>query len=195
MIKIGVTGGIGSGKSVLCELFRIHGIPVYSADIKAKELNNSSEIIRNSLIRHFGKEMYLDGELNKKLFASIIFNDPEKLKLANSIIHPELAKDFIKWVEEKSHYPYVVLDAAVLIEANFQQHVDITITVSAPEELRIKRASERDHVPEYMIKERLRNQITDNEKIKLSDYIIYNDNKHSLIRQYSELTEYISKLL
>jgi len=195
MIKIGVTGGIGSGKSVLCELFRIHGIPVYEADRKAKELNNTSDNIRNNLIRHFGKDIYEDGQLNKKLFASIIFNDPEKLKVANSIIHPELAKDFIKWAEEKYHYPYVVLDAAVLIEANFQQHVDFTITVSAPEELRIKRASERDNVPEHMIEERLRNQLTDDEKIKLSDYVIYNDNRHSLIRQYAELTEYISKLI
>lgn len=195
MIKIGVTGGIGSGKSVFCELFRLQGIPVYDADARAKDLNNSSQIIRENLIHFFGEDLYKEGQLNKKLFASIIFNDPEKLKLANSIIHPELAKDFIKWSELKRHFPYVVIDAAVLIEARFQNLVNLTVTVTAPQELRIKRAADRDKVPVSLIEERLRNQINEDDRLRLSDYIIYNDNEHSLIKQYSDLIAYISKNL
>lgn len=195
MIKIGVTGGIGSGKSVFCELFRLQGIPVYDADARAKDLNNSSQIIRENLIHFFGEDLYKEGQLNKKLFASIIFNDPEKLKLANSIIHPELAKDFIKWSEVKRHFPYVVIDAAVLIEARFQNLVNLTVTVTAPQELRIKRAADRDKVPVSLIEERLRNQINEDDRLRLSDYIIYNDNEHSLIKQYSDLIAYISKNL
>lgn len=195
MIKIGVTGGIGSGKSVFCELFRLQGIPVYDADARAKDLNNSSQIIRENLIHFFGEDLYKEGQLNKKLFASIIFNDPEKLKLANSIIHPELAKDFIKWSELKRHFPYVVIDAAVLIEARFQNLVNLTVSVTAPQELRIKRAADRDKVPVSLIEERLRNQINEDDRLRLSDYIIYNDNEHSLIKQYSDLIAYISKNL
>jgi len=187
MIKIGVTGNIGSGKSVVCELLKIHGIPVYNADKEAKRLNNSSPVIREKLIHHFGKEIYIEGKLDKNKFAQIIFNDPEKLSLANSIIHPEVAKDFAAWAVSKNKYPIVALEAAILFEGNFHNYVDKTITVYAPHELRIARASQRDNVTIEKIIEREKNQIPDEEKIKIADFVIYNDEKHALILQVSTL--------
>ena len=194
MIKIGITGNIGSGKSVVCELLKIHGIPVYNADKEAKRLNDSSPAIREKLIRHFGKEIYVGNKLDKNKFAQIIFNDPEKLSLANSIIHPEVAKDFAAWVASKNNYPIVALEAAVLFEGNFHHYVDKTITVYAPLELRIARASPRDNVPIEKIKEREKNQIPDEEKLKMADFIIYNDEKHALIPQVSNLLKQLGPI-
>jgi dephospho-CoA kinase len=194
MIKIGITGNIGSGKSVVCELLKIHGIPVYNADKEAKRLNDFSPTIREKLIRHFGKEIYVGNKLDKNKFAQLIFNDPEKLSLANSIIHPEVAKDFAAWVASKNNYPIVALEAAVLFEGNFHHYVDKTITVYAPLELRIARASQRDNVPIEKIKEREKNQIPDEEKLKMADFIIYNDEKHALIPQVSNLLKQLGPI-
>lgn len=188
MIKIGITGNIGSGKSVVCEVLKLHGIPVYDADKGAKKLNDSSPVIRENLIHYFGKEIYTEeNKLDKKKFAQIIFNNPEKLSLANSIIHPEVAKDFTSWASSKKKYSLVALETAILFESNFQQYVDKTITVYAPRELRIARASQRDQIPIEKIKEREKNQIPNEIKIKMSDFVIYNDDKHSLIAQISDL--------
>jgi dephospho-CoA kinase len=194
MIKIGITGNIGSGKSVVCELLKIHGIPVYNADKEAKRLNDFSPTIREKLIRHFGKEIYVGNKLDKNKFAQLIFNDPEKLSLANSIIHPEVAKDFAAWVASKNNYPIVALEAAVLFEGNFHHYVDKTITVYAPLELRIARASQRDNVPIEKIKEREKNQIPDEEKLKMADFVIYNDEKHALIPQVSNLLKQLGPI-
>jgi dephospho-CoA kinase len=194
MIKIGITGNIGSGKSVVCELLKIHGIPVYNADKEAKRLNDFSPTIREKLIRHFGKEIYVGNKLDKNKFAQLIFNDPEKLSLANSIIHPEVAKDFAAWVASKNNYPIVALEAAVLFEGNFHHYVDKTITVYAPPELRIARASQRDNVPKEKIKEREKNQISDEEKLKMADFVIYNDEKHALIPQVSNLLKQLGPI-
>lgn len=193
MIKIGVTGNIGSGKSVVCELLKIHGIPVYNADKEAKRLNDSSPVIREKLIQHFGKEIYTEDKLDKNKFAQLIFNNPEKLSLANSIIHPEVAKDFAAWVKSKNNYPIVALEAAILFEENFHHYVDKTITVFAPLELRIARASQRDNVPIKKIHEREKNQIPDEKKIKKADFVIYNDEKHALIPQVSHLLKQLDQ--
>lgn len=187
MIKVGVTGGIGSGKSVVCELLRVYGFPVYDADERAKELNNTSPIIRDKLISHFGNDLYPDNKLDKKKLANIIFTNPDNLKTANSIIHPEVAKDFIKWILERESFEIVFMDAAVLLEAGFNKILDKVITVYAPYSLRLKRASERDETDIKNIAERAKSQLSEEEKIKLSDFVIYNDNTHSLIDQVSTL--------
>ncbi|MDD2244201.1 MAG: dephospho-CoA kinase [Dysgonamonadaceae bacterium] len=187
MIKVGITGGIGSGKSVVCELLRVYGYPVYDADDRAKELNNTSPIIRDKLISHFGKDLYPDNKLDKKKLANIIFTNPDNLKIANSIIHPEVAKDFIKWILEREKYAIVFMDAAVLLEAGFNKILDKVITVYAPYTLRLQRASERDKTDIKNIAERAKNQLSEEERIKLSDYVIYNDDTQSLIEQVATI--------
>ena len=174
MIKIGITGGIGSGKSVVCDILRLHNIAVYDADKESKHLVNTSKTIRNKLINQFGSAIYTDNELNRKLFGELIFNNEDNLKIANSIIHPEVANSFI---------------SAILIEAGFKKYIDKLITVYAPEELRINRVVNRDKTSIENIKARINNQISEEEKIQFSDYIIINDNSNSLIMQVSEIIE------
>ena len=187
MIKLGITGGIGSGKSIVAELLKLYDIPVYNADNEAKRLNDESPVIRQKLTQNFGEDLYASGKLDKQKFAQIIFNDPEKLRIANSIIHPELQKDFLRWVNFHSDSDIVAMEAALLFEANFQSMFDSIVTVYAPMALRIVRASQRDRTTPEKIEERIRNQFSDEEKVKLSDFVIFNDEKHSLIRQVSDL--------
>lgn len=183
MIKLGITGGIGSGKSVVCEILRLHNIPVYNADWEAKNLNDTSPAVREKLSEAFGAEIYRDNKLDRQKFAQIIFSDKQNLAVANKIIHTELAKHFQDWAEKQSKHPIVAIDAAVLFEAGFQEFVDFTITVLAPEELRIERAIKRDRTDKNQILSRIKSQMSDEEKIKLSDFVILNDNKHSIIEQ------------
>lgn len=183
MIKLGITGGIGSGKSVVCEVLRLHNIPVYDADWEAKNLNDTSPAVRKKLSKAFGAEIYRDNKLDRQKFAQIIFSNKQNLSVANKIIHTELAKHFHDWAEKQSQHPIVAIDAAVLFEAGFQEFVDFTITVLAPEELRIERAMKRDRTDKNQILSRIKSQMSDEEKIKLSDFVILNDNKHSIIEQ------------
>lgn len=187
MIRIGITGGIGSGKSVVCNILRLYNIAVFDADREAKILNNSSNIIRKKLINHFGKDLYTENKLNRKKFAELIFNNEDNLKIANSIIHPEVANSFIKWSQQHSSSNIVAIESAILIEAGFKKHIDILITVYTPEELRVKRVVNRDNMRVENIKARINNQMSEEEKIKFSDYTILNDNSHSLILQVSEI--------
>ncbi len=187
MIKLGITGGIGSGKSVVSEIFHLHGIPVYNADREAKNLNDSSTLIREQLIFHLGEDLYVEDKLDRKKLASLIFSDAEKLALVNSIIHPELARHFSEWCRLRQHYPMVILDAALLIEAGFSRLVDKVLLVEAPEELRIRRAMQRDRSTREEVKARMDSQLPETDKRNYADYIFHNDNRHSLIQQVSLL--------
>ena len=191
MIKIGITGGIGSGKSTVAKLLKLHGVPVYNADDETKKLNNTSLVIRKQLMKHFGEDLYLNNELDKKKFAHIIFNDAEKLKLANSIIHPEVLKHFTNWCNQHSNYPIVALEAAILFESNFHKYLDKVITVYSPLDVRVERVSKRDNVPPEMVKSRISHQMPETEKIGMSEYVIFNDYQTSLIEQVSKLLEEI----
>ncbi|MDD2298814.1 MAG: dephospho-CoA kinase [Fermentimonas sp.] len=191
MIKIGVTGGIGSGKSVVCDIFKLHNIPVFDADTEAKKLNDTSPRIRKQLIYHFGSDIYDNDRLIRRKFADLIFSNEQNMKIANSIIHPEVADCFVDWCNNYKDKPFVIIDAALLIEAGFHQFVDKVITVYAPEEIRIERVMKRDHINRDQVEARMNNQMQEEEKIKLSDFVIYNDNCHSLIEQVSRV---ISKL-
>lgn len=190
-VRIGLTGGIGSGKSVVADIFRVHRFPVFDADKEAKFLNDNSSEIRSQLIEQFGDEIYVENKLDRKKFSSLIFGDKEKLKVANSIIHPVLAKHFEKWCSKNSESPLVVIDAAVLLEAGFNKFTDKVVTVLAPEELRIERVMKRDGVKRDKVIARMKHQMPEEEKIKLSDYVIYNDDKHSLIKQTDDLLDYL----
>lgn len=187
MVKIGVTGGIGSGKSIVCEVLRLHGIPVYDADFEAKRLNDTSPVIRKKLIEAFGPKLYKNNFIDRKKLADLIFNNKENLLFTNSIIHSELAKHFKAWTETRANHPIVAIDAAVLFEAGFQKHVDKTVTVLSPLDTRILRVAKRDNLTQEEIKSRIGSQMSDEEKIKLSDFVIHNDNNHSIIKQVSEI--------
>lgn len=190
MIKIGITGGIGSGKSTVASLFELHEVPVYIADKETKKLNNTSPHIREQLIHHFGKELYdKNNLLNKEKFAEIIFNDREKLELANSIIHPEVLNHFNEWSLQHSENKIVAIEAAILFESNFHVHLNRVVTVYSPLNLRISRVRERDGVDEATVRSRIKQQISEREKIRLADYVIINDNKSSLIDQVHNLIE------
>lgn len=192
MIKIGITGGIGSGKSTVATLFELHGIPVYNADSEAQKLNNTSINIRQKLTQHFGAKLYENNLLNKKMFAEIIFSDPEKLELANSIIHPEVLKHFNHWCEQNSNYSIVALEAAILFESKFHLYLDKVVTVYSPLHQRISRVALRDNVDEKLIRDRMDNQIPEKEKIRLADYVIMNDYESSLIEQVQNMLDEIT---
>ena len=189
MIKIGVTGGIGSGKSVVCDIFRLHGIPVFDADKEAKALNDTSPAIREQLIRHFGEELYREGKLDRKKLASLIFHDEHNLAIANTIIHPVLAAYFLEWCRQRKNDDYLVIEAAVLIEAGFHRFTDRVLTVCSPGDIRMERVMKRDSTDRRQVELRMKNQLSEDEKIRLSDYVIYNDHHHSLIRQVADILQ------
>lgn len=186
MIKLGLTGGIGSGKSIVASLFEVFGIPVYIADKESKRLTNTSPAIREGLIDLFGEELYINGELDKKRLASLIFTDKNNLNRVNSIIHPEVNRDFLQWVSEQQA-SICVIETAILFESGFDKSVDKSVMVYAPIELRIKRAVARDRVSYEEITHRINNQLPDEIKKERSDFVIYNDDKQALIPQVVEL--------
>ena len=187
MIKIGITGGIGSGKSIVSEIFHLYGVPLYNADQEAKKLNDTSPFIRAQLTLQFGEDLYVGGRLDRKKLASIIFHDDQKLSIVNSIIHPQLALHFTEWCRKREHYPVVILDAALLIEAGFNQFVNEVIIVQAPKELRISRVMQRDGVSRSEVEARMNSQLPEEVQLRYANPVITNDNIHSLIRQVSEL--------
>ncbi len=192
MIRIGVTGGMGSGKSVVCELFRLHGAPVFDADKEAKLLNDTSPRIKEELTRHFGSDLYKEGKLDRQKLATLIFHDKQNLGIVNSIIHPVLADQFIEWCKAHENYPFVVIDAAVLFEAGFERHVDKVITVYAPEAERIERVTRRDGIKKSQVTARMQHQIPEEEKAKRADHVIYNDGQHSLIQQVANILQILT---
>ena len=173
MIKVGLTGGIGSGKTTVANFFSELGIPIYYADLEARRLMKSSSLIKRKLIKEFGNDAYKDGELNTSFLASIVFKDKSKLAQINSIIHPEVAKDFLSWIK-KQNAPYVIEESAILFENNLIDHFDYIITVTAPADVRINRIIKRDSTSKKEVLLRMNNQWDDKKKIELSDYIIHN---------------------
>lgn len=180
-LKIGITGGIGSGKTTVCRIFKLMGIPVFEADVVAKQLLNSNTEIKNNLIHLFGSGIYMkDGAVNRKKLAGIIFNDDVQLAKINSLVHPAVRNEFQKWLKQQKS-SYVIHEAAILFESGFYKLMDYNIFVSAPEKERILRVVKRDNITEQQVKERLSKQWTDAERRKLADYEIVNDNKMPVI--------------
>jgi dephospho-CoA kinase len=193
MIKIGITGGIGSGKSMVCKIFQCLNTPVYYADIEAQKLINSNQEIIKELTETFGNEIYLkDKTLNKPLMAKLIFGNSENLKKVNSVVHPKIKADFNKWAEKQS-CKYVIEEAAVLLENNNEHGLDYVVTVYSSEELRIKRVKKRDDISEEEIIKRMQSQLSEEEKLKLADFIIYNNDKDLLIPQVIKLHKIFNK--
>ncbi|OAD92823.1 dephospho-CoA kinase [Aequorivita soesokkakensis] len=170
---VGLTGGIGSGKTTVAKFFSELGVPVYIADVEAKKLTNSSLVIRRKLISLLGEKTYDDGVLNRKYVADKIFNDKELLNSVNAIIHPKVAAHFKKWAFRQTS-PYVIKEAAILFENGSYMDCDLVILVKAPKSLRIKRLKNRDNASEEEIEQRMNNQWSDSKKEKLADIIIEN---------------------
>lgn len=189
MIKIAVTGGIGSGKSYISHLLENMHIPVYNADNEAKRLTVSDAGIRGELIALLGEEVYKDGLLNKPLLASYLFSDPAHVLQINSIIHPRVRKDFTVWVERQEKCEIVGMESAILYEAGFQDTVDAVIMVYAPVELRIQRAMYRDGASEEQVRARIAAQMDDEEKRRRVDFTVVNDGVQLLIPQLNRIVE------
>ena len=186
MIKIGITGGIGSGKSVVASLFQLLGVPVYIADEESKRLTNQSMTIRRQLIAHYGEAIYTAEGLNKPLLAAKIFQDPAQRRIVNGIIHPEVKHHFEAWAAQQET-PLCAIESAILFESGFDQVVDTHLMVYAPKALRIERATTRDAASREAIQQRIESQMADEKKRELADHLIYNDNQQPLIPQVTAL--------
>ncbi len=182
MLRIGLTGGIGSGKTTVAKIFEVLGIPVYYADASAKRLMNQPGALKDELINVFGDEVYSDGRINTPLLSEKIFNNPSQLAQINSIVHPATIADALKWMSEQSA-PYIIKEAAILFEANADKDLDYVIGVSSPKTLRIQRIMQRDNMPEEMIFLKMSKQMDDDEKMRLCDFILINDEKQLLLPQ------------
>jgi len=188
-IKLGITGGIGSGKSVVSRLLEVMNVPVYIADTESKRLTATDPYIRKELIKLLGEEVYQNDKLNKPLLANYLFSDPEHARKVNSIIHPRVKEDFRQWAEKHKASPIIAMEAAILIEAGFADEVDHIVMVYAPMDLRIERATKRDAAPKEAIVKRIQSQMSDEEKISLAHYTIWNDDSRSIIPQVEDLVE------
>ncbi len=184
-LKIGITGGIGSGKSIVCEIFRVLNIPVYDADMRARTLMTEDEVTVAAIKNIFGPEAYTkDRALNRTYLAKEVFNDREKLNKLNSIVHPAVEKDFEKWYDSHETSPYVIKEAALLVESGSYKQLDMLITVTAPEEIRVARVMRRDpHRTEEDIRKIIASQLDENTKIARSQFVVINDDKTLVIPQ------------
>lgn len=192
MIKIGITGGMGSGKSTVAKVFEVLGIPVYYADDAAKKLMNEDEALKEKLIAVFGKEIYQDGILNRPHLSGLVFNNPEKLAQLNSIVHPATIADAESWMQQQ-HSPYAIKEAAILFESGANKYVDKVIGVYAPIQLRINRVIQRDNSTEEAVTARMNRQMEEDKKMNLCDYVITNDEQELVIPQVLKIHELLMK--
>lgn len=189
MIKIAVTGGIGSGKSYISHLLEDMHIPVYNADNEAKRLTASDPVIREKLTALLGGDVYKDGALNKPLLASYLFSDPAHVLQINAIIHPCVREDFAAWVERQKGCEIVGMESAILYEAGFQDTVDAVVMVYAPVDLRVQRAMYRDGASEEQVRARMAAQMDDDEKRRRADFTVVNDGVQLLMPQLTGIIE------
>ena len=182
MYIVGLTGGIGSGKTTVAKLFETLGIPVYYADTEAKQLMHTNTQIKTALIKHFGKKVYQEGELNRPLLASIVFHDKEKLAVLNSIVHPAVRKHFEQWAA-KQDAEFVLKENAILFESDDAKNCNAVLVVTAPLETRIARVIARDNTTAEAVQARINNQWDDTKKIERADFVIHNTNLTETIEQ------------
>ena len=182
MLNVGLTGGIGSGKTIASKIFEVLGIPVYQADVAAKRLMESNPVLKNQLIEQFGNDAFVDGKLNRSYIAEIIFNDKEKLQLINSLVHPYTIQDGIEWMKKQTT-PYAIKEAALIFESGSQSNFDYIIGISSPQTLRLNRTLKRDNINRELVLERMENQLDEETKMKLCDFVLLNDERTLLTTQ------------
>lgn len=193
MLKVGLTAGIGSGKSTVAKVFETLGIPVYYADDEAKELMQSNPIIVAQIKTYFGEAAYKDGKLNRPYISKLVFNQPEKLQVINSIVHPVTIVHAANWMNAQKT-PYVIKEAAIFFESGSHQHVDIMVGVYAPTALRIKRVMQRDNCTREDVLKRMEKQIDERIKMRLCDFVLQNNEQDLLLPQITELHENLKEL-
>ena len=186
MYKVGLTGGIGSGKSKVAEFLRDREVAIYDSDSRAKELMMSNEALREALIAEFGQECYTADGINRAWLAQRVFNNEAELARLNAIVHPAVMRDFAEWAESQEGN-YVVLESAILLEAGLESHVDVVVAVMAPKELRLERAMLRDGAKREQIEERMRNQMSDEERTDRAKYAIVNIDLEELEEDVEQL--------
>jgi dephospho-CoA kinase len=182
MLKVGLTGGIGSGKSTMAKIFEVLGVPVYYADDAAKHIMNTDAELREKIISTFGAGSYVNNELNRPYIASIVFENTEKLALLNSLTHPATIRDAERWMQQQTS-PYVIKEAALIFESGSAENLDYVIGVFSPLPLRIKRIMERDNVTRDEVMKRMSRQIDEDIKMRLCDKVIVNDEQQLVITQ------------
>jgi len=188
MLRIGITGGIGSGKSTVADIFNVLGIPVYSSDDASKRLMVEDKDLKKNIIESFGEESYVNGILNRKYLAAQVFNDSQKIALLNSFVHPATINDARRWTE-KQNTAYTVKEAALIFESGSDKFLDYVIGVKSPVDLRVTRAMTRDNVTREQVEARMKLQMDEDEKMKRCDFIIINDEQQMLIPQVLLLHE------
>lgn len=191
--KIGITGGIGSGKSVVSRLLEIIGVPVYISDIEARRLMHANRTIGRQLSELVGEDLFAGGTLNRPLLASYMFGHPERVKKVNGIVHPQVKEDFRQWTLRTADKPLVGMESAILLEAGFRNEVDFLVMVYAPLEVRLERAVKRDSSSREQVLKRMEAQMSDEAKRAQADFVIVNDNETPLIPQVLDLISLLSK--
>lgn len=192
MLKLGLTGGIGSGKSTVAKIFQTLGIPVFDADAVAKSIMHTNSVVKTAVIEAFGERAYLDGALNRKYIADIVFKDPFQLEILNSIVHPATMQAAEDWFKQQDA-PYVIKEAALLFEAGSAAGLDLIIGVTAPQHVRIHRVMQRDGVGRQEVLTRMGRQIEDSIKMRLCDTLLVNDGVQAILPQVLALHETLLK--
>jgi len=187
MRKIGLTGGIGSGKSVVCKIFSTLGVPVFHSDEVSRYLIDHDQLVIGEIKRIFGHDIYRNGMVDRKKLSQQVFTNREILEKLNSIMHPVVAKVFNGWIEKCKFSSYIIKEAAILFESGTDKELDGVITVSAPESIRISRVMERDGTTEEEVLQRIKNQMNEEERLSRSDEIIVNDGHRLVIPQVLEV--------
>jgi dephospho-CoA kinase len=193
MLKIGLTGGIGSGKSVVANIFKVLGIPVFDADFTAKKIMEEDEELITSIKKHFGEEAYSNNKLNRKFLSEIVFSHPHQLEILNSITHPAAIKAAKQWMQQQTS-PYIIKEAALLFESGSVGDLDFVIGVFAPQTLRIQRVMKRSNLSREEVLQRINKQIDETIKMKLCDFVITNDEQQLLMPQVLQLHEQFLKM-
>lgn len=184
MLQVGITGGIGSGKSTAAAIFRTLGIPVYDADSRAKALMEQSPELVQAIKQHFGAGMYdAEGKLQRAELAALVFPNPDKLKLLESLVHPAVFKDGLDWHKAQRDVPYTLKEAALLFESGSYLGLDYLIAVTAPQELRLQRVMQRDGASREAVLQRMDKQWPEEKKVRRSHFVLYNDGSRSLLKQ------------
>jgi dephospho-CoA kinase len=183
MLKVGLTGGIGAGKSTVASIFKVLGVPVFDADATAKNILNTDLVLREQVIAAFGSESYKNGLLDKKYLATLVFNNPDQLAKLNALVHPATIAAADKWASSYSDRPYIIKEAALLFEAGTHEGLDYIIGVTAPVELRITRVMARDQVSREEVLSRMQHQLDDTEKMKRCNFVIDNNDASLVIPQ------------
>lgn len=187
-LKVGITGGIGTGKTTVSKLFESLNVPVYYSDDRAKMVMNENPQLITKLKQAFGNEVYLDnGTVNRPYLAGIVFNNTEKLNLLNSIVHPAVEEDYLLWLASHKNVPYTLKESAILFESGLDKHIDKVIVVTAPLELRIQRVMKRDNAEKAAVLARINKQMPQEEKDKKADFLVTNIAQEDLMAQVEKI--------